>query len=511
MYGDFEAQRHWMEVTINLPVTHWYFHDLEWWGLDYPPLTAYHSWILGKVGSLINPDWFALYLSRGLDDLNLKIFMRATVIISEYLVYMPAVIFCVRHLAKLGNINPWESSIALTAILMQPATILIDHGHFQYNTVMLGFVAATLSNMLAGRALWSCVFFVAALGFKQMALFFAPAVAAYLAGSCIFPRINIIRFVAIAFVTLVSFVVIYLPFLLGVAYDTRRLIPLPSDIQVPQLLSALPLQSSEKAWYYPYLLQLAQSIHRIFPFARGLFEDKVANFWCALHSSGIHKLNNYSSTFLSRAALGLTLLSIIPPCTIIFLKPKKELTPLAFAATAWGFFLCSYQVHEKNVILPLLPMTLLLASEGGLRPVRRAWIGYANQLARFTLFPLLARDGLRIPYVVLSLLSTWLMGMPPFTFELYTTSAADGGSLLLMTKILHLGTYAAIAIWHAVELTMQPPSSKPDLFVVGNVCLGAAGFAVCYLWCLWNLIAESRILKVFKRGTRQSPREKKRQ
>ena len=49
MYGDFEAQRHWMELTNHLPVSQWYFHDLEWWGLDYPPLTAYHSWLLGKM------------------------------------------------------------------------------------------------------------------------------------------------------------------------------------------------------------------------------------------------------------------------------------------------------------------------------------------------------------------------------------------------------------------------------------------------------------------------------
>ena len=49
MYGDFEAQRHWMEITTKLPVSRWYFYDLEWWGLDYPPLTAYHSWLLGTV------------------------------------------------------------------------------------------------------------------------------------------------------------------------------------------------------------------------------------------------------------------------------------------------------------------------------------------------------------------------------------------------------------------------------------------------------------------------------
>lgn len=49
MHGDFEAQRHWMEITTHLPVSQWYFYDLEWWGLDYPPLTAYHSWLLGTM------------------------------------------------------------------------------------------------------------------------------------------------------------------------------------------------------------------------------------------------------------------------------------------------------------------------------------------------------------------------------------------------------------------------------------------------------------------------------
>ena len=43
MFGDYEAQRHWMELTIALPVGDWYRNttdnDLLYWGLDYPPLT----------------------------------------------------------------------------------------------------------------------------------------------------------------------------------------------------------------------------------------------------------------------------------------------------------------------------------------------------------------------------------------------------------------------------------------------------------------------------------------
>ena len=49
MHGDFEAQRHWMEITTSLPVSMWYYYDLPYWGLDYPPLTAYHSWICGQM------------------------------------------------------------------------------------------------------------------------------------------------------------------------------------------------------------------------------------------------------------------------------------------------------------------------------------------------------------------------------------------------------------------------------------------------------------------------------
>ncbi|EMC93611.1 glycosyltransferase family 57 protein [Baudoinia panamericana UAMH 10762] len=510
MHGDFEAQRHWMELTISLPVTHWYFHDLEWWGLDYPPLTAYHSWLLGQVGSFLNPSWFRLYLSRGLDDQGLKVFMRATVAASEYLVYVPAAVLCVRQLARQSNINIWEASIALTAILMQPATVLIDHGHFQYNTVMLGFMLTTIASMLAGRPLWSCVFFVGALGFKQMALFYAPAVAAYLAGICFFPKLDIPRFVGIAVITLASFAVLFLPLLLGTAYDTYRNAPLPADAVTPPLLSAIPFSLSEKVWYYPYIFQLTQAIHRIFPFARGLFEDKVANLWCAVHSSGIHKLHNYDSALLSRAALGLTLASILPPCALIFFKPRKELILYAFAATSWGFFLCSYQVHEKNVLLPLLPMTLLLATEGGMKPSTRAWVGFANILACWTLFPLLVKDELRIPYFVLTGLWAYLMGLPPVDISAYKLSRSEGG-LHIISKVIHFGIYAVMVAWHVAEAALAPPENKPDLWVVANVCFGAAGFGICYFWCLWRLVEESGILYDMRLLKRKAQEGKKMQ
>ncbi|EQL00201.1 glycosyltransferase family 57 protein [Ophiocordyceps sinensis CO18] len=497
MYGDYEAQRHWMEVTTNLPVSQWYFHDLQWWGLDYPPLTAYHSWIMGKAGALFNPAWFALFTSRGCHDPTLKVFMRATVIASEYLIYMPAAVVFVRRFGRLNGIATWTSSVALVAFLMQPATILIDHVHFQYNTVMLGLVIASMNSMLAERYKTSAVLFVAALGFKQMALYYAFSVFAFLLGKCVFPRVSPARLFGIALATTLSFVVLVLPLILGTLYDKYRGIdsrleldsPPPPLPFFPFLVDYLDTQSV----FYAVIEQIIQMVHRIFPFSRGLFEGKVANFWCAANI--VVKLRNWSPGMLQRASLGATLLSIVPPNLILFLRPRKTTIPLAFAATAWGFFLFSYQVHEKSVLLPLMPMTLLLAGRHGLSGEVRAWVGFANLLGAWTMFPLLRRVDLGVPYAVLTLLWAYLLGFPPTSWNA-PFQAQDGQSLRVQwaTALFHGVFYALMGLWHVIEATVLPPLDKPDLWVVANVAIGAAGFMVCYLWCLWRLVQESNIL-----------------
>lgn len=422
--------------------------------------------------------------------------MRATVFVSEYLIYIPAIVIFLRRFSRIEGVNIWEASIALVAILMQPGTILIDHGHFQYNTVMLGFAVATLSSMIAGRPLWGCVFFVGALGFKQMALFYAPAVFAYLCGICLFPRLNVLRFLAIALTTVAAFAVLYLPFVAGVAYDTQKGMAF-DKLSLPPILESLPFKWQTDAWYYPIVLQLGQSIHRIFPFSRGLFEDKVANIWCTVHT--FHKLHRYPQQLLQRAALLATLAAITPPCAIIFFKPMKYLLPYAFAAVSWGFFLCSYQVHEKNVLLPLMPMTLLLGGKEGLLPSTRAWVGLANMLGVWTMFPLLKRDELRIPYFVISLLWAYLLGLPPTSFSAYHEGSRGG--LNLFSKILHLNMYLAMIGWHVVEAFFTPPAGKPDLWVVANAIVGTGGFGICYLWCLWRLVVKSELFGQEKHKT----------
>ncbi|KAI9760733.1 MAG: hypothetical protein M4579_001471 [Chaenotheca gracillima] len=498
MYGDFEAQRHWMEITTHLPITRWYFYDLEYWGLDYPPLTAYHSWLIGKLGSLIDPTWFELDKSHGFESPNLKIYMRATVLVSEYLVYIPSLVVLLRHMARSQGIQIWESSIALVAILLQPSTLLIDHAHFQYNTVMLGFFLASVSSFMAGRRLWCSIFFVAALGFKQMALYYAPAFFVALLAVCFRPRPNILLLVGVALATVASFAVLLGPLLAGAYFqgaalgDKGKVLPaaLPFIDSIPFLHE---WTRDTSTWYYPFFQQLAQCIHRVFPFARGLFEDKVANLWCALNV--VIKLREYPTAFLQRISLLATLASITPPCAILFLRPRPDTFLYALSATAWGFFLCSFQVHEKSVLLPLLPMTLALALRNGATPQVRAWVGWANALGAWTMFPLLQREDLRIPYFVLTLLWSYLLGLPPCSISAYWSPHPNSDkSVNIGTTVLHLSFYILMVGWHFCEAFVPAPEGKPDLWVVANVGIGAAGFGICYLWCLLQSLQTSGLL-----------------
>ncbi|KAI5850371.1 glycosyl transferase [Morchella snyderi] len=448
MHGDFEAQRHWMEITKHLPVREWYWHELEWWGLDYPPLTAYHSWVLGVIGDRINPDWFALHASRGSDDPSLKTYMRATVLVSDFLLYVPATVIFVRLYGTLTSMSKYDKACALAAILLQPALMIIDNGHFQYNSVMLGLAISALDCFLTDHIYWGSFFFVLALSFKQMALYYAPVFFAYLLGLCVFPRINVMRLVLLGVTVVVSFGLVFAPLVL--------------------------LGGTE---------QVGQCLFRVFPFARGLWEDKVANFWCAANVA-IKFRERFSAPLLQKVSLLATLLAIAPPCIIIFLNPHKRLLPLALSASAWGFYMFSFQVHEKSVLLPLVPLTLYLA--GTLDRDVVAWVTWANNMAMFSMWPLLQRDGLTLQYGVVALLYAWLMG----GFRNLPRGWVG--------KVVHLGSYAAVVGLHAGEWWVGGAGVGrwPDLWVVAGVevCFGA--FVVAWGWVLQRLWWESGRCKV---------------
>ena len=148
--GDFEAQRHWMEVTLHLGAGEWYagahaLNDLQYWGLDYPPLTAYLSKLFGAVAH--SPfvglqQLVELGASRGHESPEGKLFMRLTVLLSDVLVALPGIVLALAAINAAAPASTAATPATRTATqtrntvlmylaLIHPAFILIDHGHFQ--------------------------------------------------------------------------------------------------------------------------------------------------------------------------------------------------------------------------------------------------------------------------------------------------------------------------------------------------------------------------------------------
>lgn len=58
-------------------------------------------------------------------------------------------------------------------LLISPSLILIDHGHFQYNSISLGLAIWAVIAALTRHNLSCCVLFSLALNYKQMELYHA--------------------------------------------------------------------------------------------------------------------------------------------------------------------------------------------------------------------------------------------------------------------------------------------------------------------------------------------------
>lgn len=466
MFGDFEAQRHWMELTQHLPINKWYWYDLQYWGLDYPPLTAYHSYILGELGSFFHSDWFELDHSRGIETIDLKSYMRFTVIISELLLYIPAVIYFTKWIGKFRAQDPIGQYIAAAAILFQPALILIDHGHFQYNCVMLGLTVYTLNNFFDEFYAMGAVCFVLSLGFKQMSLYYCPIIFAYLfSRAALFPKFNFPRLLSIIVTTVLTFVSLFGPL-----------------------------------YVFGGIGNIIQVIHRVFPFARGIFEDKVANFWCVSNIFMKYR-ESFSQKELQLYSLVATSVGLLPSFIITILYPKKHMLPYALAACAMSFYLFSFQVHEKTILVPLLPITLLYTSRDWNVLSLVCWI---NNVALFTLWPLLKKDGLVLQYCVMFLFSNWLIGnfsfvtptfLPKFLTPGPSISDVDDNyrreSLLpnhIIWRLIIVGSYVGMGIIHFLDWYVQPPQRYPDIWVLANCVLSFTCFVVFWLWNNYKLL-----------------------
>jgi len=423
-----------------------------------------------------DPGSVALGLSAGHESPPAKAAMRATVLASDVAIFFPAGLAAAAALGggsqRLGGLWP------AAAVLLNPAAILIDHAHFQYNCISLGLAAAAAAaaggvgrsarggaRVIARLALATALFCLA-VNHKQMALYYAPALAGHVLGRCLQrPTVGgkVGAVAACAIAAACTFAAAWAPWWMdggtaGVLAVLERLAPLRRWEGGEAWVEAAPGEPRRPPQTPPP------------PPRRGIFEDYVANFWCTTHVL-IKWKRLFSQAALARAALALTALASLPAFAAGVARPSASGLRHALAASAAAFYLFSYQVHEKSVLLPLLPVTLLADAEPLLAAV-------APAVAAFSMWPLLARDGVGAAYAGVMLV--WgAVAWPERAGRGVTAAAVAAG--------------AVAALLHAGAAFIPPPASLPWLWdaAITGACFPLMAGATAYLnWRLWRVPAD---------------------
>jgi len=496
MYGDFEAQRHWQEITLNLPLKEWYANtadnNLTYWGLDYPPLTAYHSLLMGHaaqkwpVGSHNLSDSVKLQTSRGYQTPLHKVWMRGTVLLADALVLVPAAL----AFARTTGAAP-KRSLALVLILLYPGLIIIDNGHFQYNNISLGLMIGAVAATLHGLDCFSALLFVCALNYKQMELYHALPFFSYFLGKC-WQEPTILRsawkLAKIGVTVIAAFAAIWAPIAISaMPQDGEGLTKLRLDVE-----------------------SVVQVLRRIFPLQRGLFEDKVANFWCSINI--LLKVREvFDTQQLVQISGGLTLAASFPSNLMVLLRPTSQNLLFSLTNTSLAFFLFSFHVHEKTILVAAVPLLMLLGHAGYVRRRSALISAWFLIVTVFSMLPLLQKDKLVLPAV--SLTSSYLVLCHYCKLlEPDTSAEASGGGGATPSKpggrsvtpkpmtsddlaSAKGSTWSDWAVWTLFNLSItgciafviasiyvKPPPRYPDLWPVLVSAFSAAHFGLFYLY-----------------------------
>lgn len=355
---DFDVHRNWLAVTHNLPLSEWYFDDVNGTTvhtLDYPPMFAYFESLLSNnpLTAKIIPDG-----DRCLDLLpdsdntpseDCIVFHRSTVIVSDLVFWIGAYIAC----RAMYSGKPLHlSTISFMLIVWNPGLLWLDHIHFQYNGMLLGLLLGSLGLLMHGNNvgegnrwyhfchLGGAALYATLLNFKHLYLTLAPLYFCYLLMSYCQKDghgFQLYNFAALASVTAFCLVAPWIPFL---------------------------LQHDPKG-------QLLQIIARLFPFGRGLVHDYwAANVWALyLLAQKVLKVASCKLSWLPIPHLVepsplvcalLMFASMIPALLVVSSRRTNVKLVQAVVYCSLCSFMLAWHVHEKAIMTALIPLTLLV-------------------------------------------------------------------------------------------------------------------------------------------------------
>uniref|UniRef100_A0A0N4Z1Y7 Alpha-1,3-glucosyltransferase n=1 Tax=Parastrongyloides trichosuri TaxID=131310 RepID=A0A0N4Z1Y7_PARTI len=385
---DFEVHRNWMAITLNKKLSEWYYEKTSEWTMDYPPFFAYFEWILSRIGCKIGIKDSLVISKEGIKNDGILYYQRITVIVGDFLYYYGAYL-----ITKIAKESPFVGGEVFTLkkkfliffnLVSFVPLILLDNIHFQYNAFLTGLVLLSINYVLNDNILKAAIISSVLINFKHIYLYYAPGYVAFYLFNYLLPlETNIIS----------------------------RILLLGLSVGIPIILSFGPFL------YAGGIEGINQILSRLFPFQRGLTHAFWApNFWALYNTIDLllyhvrrihHKIYKIEVEIMKpQYTNGLvqeyehtTLPNIMPIYTItmilIFLTPliklnitkmdRKEKYLKSLIISSMAFFCFGYHVHEKAILLPLIPLMLL--SFKNLKYLSLYFNIYI--LSHFTIFPLI--------------------------------------------------------------------------------------------------------------------------
>lgn len=449
---DFDVHRNWLAIMHSLPIREWYFEATSQWTLDYPPLFAWFEWFLSQLAVFVDPEMLKVENTDFANE-STVIFQRLTVIVTDF-VYIYAVkelydfYKSFRKKTEEENEDIFYSPALVQSVVLLTnfGLLIVDHIHFQYNGFLYGILLLSIVRLYQGHHLSAAFWFAVLINLKHIYLYIAPAYFVYLLRSYVFQHkedgsvkwtsFSLLRFLGLGLVVVSVFLVSFGPFiLLG---------------QVPQVLS------------------------RLFPFKRGLCHAYWApNFWALYNMADKGLLvtasrlgitdagHNHSASMTGGlvqefdhiilpsispvVTILLSLLAMLPCLAVLWLRPSGPQSFVrALILCAFSSFMFGWHVHEKAILMVIIPMSLLIVEK---KNDAKLYI-FLSTIGHYSLFPLFFTQ-FETPIKILLLCLTSVYTLNSLT-HIYRDDSASWLPLLSRTECLYLLGILPLELYNSV-------------------------------------------------------------
>ncbi|GAX80718.1 hypothetical protein CEUSTIGMA_g8153.t1 [Chlamydomonas eustigma] len=343
---DFEVHRNWLAITHSLSLSEWYTEDTSVWTLDYPPFFAWFEWLLSHVAHWVDPEMLVV-TNLEYASVETVVFQRMTVIASDLMLITAAYFIAKAHPDRIAG-----GPLMFLLIVGNAGLLLVDHIHFQYNGMLLGILLWSIHLIQQQQDFLACLVFAILLNMKHLFAYCGPVYLVYTLRHYCTGRYSVLKLLAVGVMVMAVFAASFGPFI--------------------------------------YLGQIEEVMSRLFPFGRGLTHAYwAANFW-ALYSFSDKLLVvvlprafniavDVAEGHLAGGQVGvsrfavlpqiaprhtvlLVLLSLVPCLWSLARKPDPSRFASALAYSALCGFMFGYHVHEKAILMALVPLTVWVAS-----------------------------------------------------------------------------------------------------------------------------------------------------